>query len=137
MLFSPPFSFFIQVLRRTLQIFFGLGSFAFKLWLDQLQGQLDQNRRLRAVELRNIFTGLGPTFVKIGQGLSTRPDLCPPEFLEELSELQVFTSFITKTNLSSMYIYTIYYTTPLLKQFNGSPPNYVLHLTNHLNYATQ
>ncbi|KAM7517412.1 hypothetical protein LguiA_006995 [Lonicera macranthoides] len=81
---SRPF----KVLRRTLQIFFGLGSFAFKLWLDQLQGQLDQNRRLRAVELRNIFTGLGPTFVKIGQGLSTRPDLCPPEFLEELSELQ-------------------------------------------------
>lgn len=79
-----------QVLRRTLQIFYGVGSFAFKLWVDKLQGQLDQNKRLRAIELRNIFTGLGPTFVKIGQGLSTRPDLCPPEYLEELSELQVF-----------------------------------------------
>jgi aarF domain-containing kinase len=40
------------------------------------------------VELRTILTRLGPTFVKIGQGLSTRPDLCPPEYLEELSELQ-------------------------------------------------
>ncbi|XP_039130425.1 protein ACTIVITY OF BC1 COMPLEX KINASE 3, chloroplastic isoform X2 [Dioscorea cayenensis subsp. rotundata] len=44
--------------------------------------------RMRAVELRGILTRLGPTFVKIGQGLSTRPDICPPEFLEELSELQ-------------------------------------------------
>ncbi|KAK2988147.1 hypothetical protein RJ640_020629 [Escallonia rubra] len=81
---SNPF----KALRRTLQIFVGLGSFGFKLWVDQLQGQLDQNRRLRAIELREVFTGLGPTFVKIGQGLSTRPDLCPPEYLEELSELQ-------------------------------------------------
>ncbi|KAI3816899.1 hypothetical protein L1987_10684 [Smallanthus sonchifolius] len=81
---SRPF----KVLRRTLQILVGLGSFGLKLWVDQLQGQLDQNRRARAIELRETFTRLGPTFVKIGQGLSTRPDLCPPEFLEELSELQ-------------------------------------------------
>lgn len=79
----------IKVLQRSLRILTGIGSFAFTLWLDQLQGQLDQRRRLRAIELRNILTGLGPTFVKIGQGLSTRPDLCPPEYLEELSELQV------------------------------------------------
>nr|GME05800.1 uncharacterized aarF domain-containing protein kinase At1g79600, chloroplastic [Ipomoea batatas]GME05808.1 uncharacterized aarF domain-containing protein kinase At1g79600, chloroplastic [Ipomoea batatas] len=78
----------IKVLSRALEIFTGLGSFALRLWLDQLNGQLDQNRRLRAVELREIFTSLGPTFVKLGQGLSTRPDLCPPEFLEELSKLQ-------------------------------------------------
>lgn len=78
----------VRVLRRTLEIFIGLGLFGFKLWLDQLNGQLNQNRRLRAIQLRNIFTRLGPTFVKIGQGLSTRPDLCPPEYLEELSELQ-------------------------------------------------
>lgn len=82
---SRPF----KVLRRAFRILSGVGSFAFTLWVDQLQGQLDQRRRLRAVELRNILTGLGPTFVKIGQGLSTRPDLCPPEYLEELSELQV------------------------------------------------
>ncbi|XP_076889908.1 protein ACTIVITY OF BC1 COMPLEX KINASE 3, chloroplastic-like [Bidens hawaiensis] len=81
---SRPF----KVLQRTLQILVGLGSFGLKLWIDQLQGQLEQNRRSRAIELRNTFTRLGPTFVKIGQGLSTRPDLCPPEFLEELSELQ-------------------------------------------------
>ncbi|KVI05119.1 Protein kinase, catalytic domain-containing protein [Cynara cardunculus var. scolymus] len=81
---SRPF----KVLRRTFEILVGLGSFGVKLWIDQLQGQLEQNRRSRAIELRETFTRLGPTFVKLGQGLSTRPDLCPPEFLEELSELQ-------------------------------------------------
>uniref|UniRef100_A0A803LXR6 Protein kinase domain-containing protein n=1 Tax=Chenopodium quinoa TaxID=63459 RepID=A0A803LXR6_CHEQI len=78
----------IKVFRRTSDILFGLGSFAFKLLLDNWNGQLNQNKSLRAVQLRKIFTALGPTFVKIGQGLSTRPDLCPPEYLEELSQLQ-------------------------------------------------
>ncbi|KAJ9705965.1 hypothetical protein PVL29_003870 [Vitis rotundifolia] len=77
-----------QVLRRTLEILIGVGSFALKLVLDQSNGQLDQNKRIRAADLRKICTKLGPTFVKIGQGLSTRPDLCPPEYLEELSQLQ-------------------------------------------------
>ncbi|KAL1565681.1 protein ACTIVITY OF BC1 COMPLEX KINASE 3, chloroplastic-like [Salvia divinorum] len=74
----------IKVAQRALEIFAGLGSFAFSLWLDRLRGLLDQNQRRRAVHLRNTFTRLGPTFVKIGQGLSTRPDLCPPLYIEEL-----------------------------------------------------
>ena len=77
------------MVRRTLQILTALGLFGFKLFLDQRNGVLDKNKRVRAVELRGIFTRLGPTFVKLGQGLSTRPDICPPEYLEELSELQV------------------------------------------------
>ncbi|XP_052188986.1 protein ACTIVITY OF BC1 COMPLEX KINASE 3, chloroplastic isoform X2 [Diospyros lotus] len=78
----------IKVLRRTLDIFVGLGSFALSLWLDQLNDQLELKARFRAGQLRKVLTRLGPTFVKIGQGLSTRPDLCPPVYLEELSELQ-------------------------------------------------
>ncbi|CAH9090121.1 unnamed protein product [Cuscuta europaea] len=88
LLFSKYGSRPIKAVSRAFEILLGLCSFAFKLWLDELSGHLNQNRRLRAVELRQIFTSLGPTFVKIGQGLSTRPDLCPPEFLEELSKLQ-------------------------------------------------
>ncbi|KAL0390422.1 UNVERIFIED_CONTAM: protein ACTIVITY OF BC1 COMPLEX kinase, chloroplastic [Sesamum calycinum] len=64
----------IKVVRRALEIFAGLGYFAFNLWLDQVKGELDQNQRQRAVQLRKTLTRLGPTFVKIGQGLSTRPD---------------------------------------------------------------
>ncbi|KMZ55915.1 putative aarF domain-containing protein kinase,chloroplastic [Zostera marina] len=77
-----------KAVARTLEILTGLGSFALKLVIDDKSGQLNQRKRQRAIELREIFTRLGPTFVKIGQGLSTRPDLCPPEYLEELSQLQ-------------------------------------------------
>ncbi len=41
-----------------------------------------------AVRLRLALTELGPTFVKLGQMLSTRPDLLPPVFICELEELQ-------------------------------------------------
>lgn len=38
--------------------------------------------------LRMALTELGPAFVKLGQLLSTRADLLPPSFIEELSRLQ-------------------------------------------------
>jgi predicted unusual protein kinase regulating ubiquinone biosynthesis (AarF/ABC1/UbiB family) len=38
--------------------------------------------------LRNILTDLGPVYVKLGQLLSTRPDLLPPDYIDALSELQ-------------------------------------------------
>ncbi|PZV18153.1 MAG: hypothetical protein DCF20_03575 [Pseudanabaena sp.] len=41
-----------------------------------------------AIESRKLLTGLGPAFIKIGQALSTRPDIVPPVFMDELAELQ-------------------------------------------------
>lgn len=38
--------------------------------------------------LRKILIELGPVYVKLGQLLSTRPDLLPGEYIEELSTLQ-------------------------------------------------
>ena len=38
--------------------------------------------------LRNILVDLGPVYVKLGQLLSTRPDLLNPAYIEELSTLQ-------------------------------------------------
>jgi predicted unusual protein kinase regulating ubiquinone biosynthesis (AarF/ABC1/UbiB family) len=38
--------------------------------------------------LRNILTELGPVYVKLGQLLSTRPDLLPARYIEALSSLQ-------------------------------------------------
>src|SRR5205823_6705296 len=47
-----------------------------------------EGTRVQARRLREAMEELGPTFAKLGQILSTRPDLLPPEFIEELSTLQ-------------------------------------------------
>jgi predicted unusual protein kinase regulating ubiquinone biosynthesis (AarF/ABC1/UbiB family)/nucleotide-binding universal stress UspA family protein len=48
----------------------------------------EDNIRVQARRLREAMEELGPTYAKLGQILSTRPDLLPPEFIEELSTLQ-------------------------------------------------
>lgn len=39
-------------------------------------------------KIRVLFEELGPTFVKMGQILSTRPDLIPKDFIEQFKQLQ-------------------------------------------------
>ncbi len=60
--------------------------------LRELFGRPDEEgavgRRRQAKRLRAALEDLGPTFCKLGQILSTRPDLLPPEFIEELATLQ-------------------------------------------------
>ena len=50
--------------------------------------QLDAGGAAKADELADDLERLGPTFVKLGQLLSTRADLLPPPFLEALARLQ-------------------------------------------------
>jgi predicted unusual protein kinase regulating ubiquinone biosynthesis (AarF/ABC1/UbiB family) len=40
--------------------------------------------------LTSVLTTLGPAFVKIGQAVSSRPDVVPPLYLKELESLQVW-----------------------------------------------
>ncbi|WP_092704362.1 ABC1 kinase family protein [Halovenus aranensis] len=47
-----------------------------------------EQRRKRATKLLDSLITLGPTFIKLGQLLSTRPDILPPEYLSEFSRLQ-------------------------------------------------
>jgi ubiquinone biosynthesis protein len=48
----------------------------------------EQADRTTPERLRLAFEELGPTFVKLGQLLSTRPDLIPESFIEEFTRLQ-------------------------------------------------
>ncbi|WP_435095922.1 ABC1 kinase family protein [Halarchaeum sp. P4] len=48
----------------------------------------DAAHERRARELRATLDDLGPTFVKLGQLLSTRPDVLPPTYTRELAQLQ-------------------------------------------------
>jgi predicted unusual protein kinase regulating ubiquinone biosynthesis (AarF/ABC1/UbiB family) len=57
------------------------------LW-DRVWGQVDKNQARRASQFRETLTQLGPAFIKVGQALSTRPDLVPPIYLDELTRLQ-------------------------------------------------
>jgi predicted unusual protein kinase regulating ubiquinone biosynthesis (AarF/ABC1/UbiB family)/nucleotide-binding universal stress UspA family protein len=56
--------------------------------LDRTHAGDGQSMRAAAVRFRETLDNLGPTFAKLGQILSTRPDLLPPEFVDELSHLQ-------------------------------------------------
>ena len=51
-------------------------------------GGADANGSARGQHLREVLDELGPTFVKFGQLLSTRPDVVPPDIVVELRSLQ-------------------------------------------------
>ena len=48
----------------------------------------DVENRQTAVKLRQAFEELGPTFIKMGQTMSKRPDLVPQPYVIEMSNLQ-------------------------------------------------
>jgi len=95
-----PFVRQARYLGRYRQIAHVFWSYGFGYLLDQLglTALLSLPRRIvrRPIpdrlsgpeRLRLALTALGPTFVKLGQALSTRPDLLPPAWIEELNRLQ-------------------------------------------------
>jgi predicted unusual protein kinase regulating ubiquinone biosynthesis (AarF/ABC1/UbiB family) len=77
-----------QVWGRAIAIFLPMVGFALGIWWDKTLGKLQKNQQQRAVQMRQLLTKLGPAYIKIGQALSTRPDLVPSVYLEELTRLQ-------------------------------------------------
>ncbi len=86
--------------RQILTVFFkyGFGDLVELLKIEQyieIGLQLISSKRRerlekfsRAQRVRLAMEELGPTFIKLGQVLSTRPDLVPVEFVKELAKLQ-------------------------------------------------
>lgn len=77
-----------HVIRRALRITLMFAGFILGLQGDRWRNREEANKYRRAAQLRHILTRLGPTFIKVGQALSTRPDLIRPDFLDELIKLQ-------------------------------------------------
>ncbi|HBE17562.1 MAG TPA: hypothetical protein DEA78_09720 [Cyanobacteria bacterium UBA11159] len=76
-------------LKRQIDVFSAAASLACDLCWDRIMGLDSPNRRnSRAQWLVQKLLDLGPTFIKIGQSLSTRADLIPLEYVQALSQLQ-------------------------------------------------
>jgi predicted unusual protein kinase regulating ubiquinone biosynthesis (AarF/ABC1/UbiB family) len=76
------------VLGRLIAILFPFTHFSLGVWWDGFTGNSIPKQKKRARQLIKILTKLGPAYIKIGQALSTRPDVVPPAYLEELTTLQ-------------------------------------------------
>jgi len=56
---------------------------------DELaKGEEEKTRTSTAERIRLVIQDLGPSFIKLGQIASTRPDLLPPDVITELKKLQ-------------------------------------------------
>ena len=79
----------ISPLVRQLEVFRVATQFLFYLGWDKLAGNNSARRRHRRAKwLVKQLLCLGPTFIKIGQSISTRADLIPLEYVQELQQLQ-------------------------------------------------
>jgi predicted unusual protein kinase regulating ubiquinone biosynthesis (AarF/ABC1/UbiB family) len=85
--------------RRRVDIWRFVLTFIYSMWLNdkkwsyQLEGGYSQEkllarRRKQAKWIRESLLELGPTFIKVGQLFSTRADIFPAEYVEELAKLQ-------------------------------------------------
>ncbi|HAN73360.1 MAG TPA: hypothetical protein DCQ63_03005 [Planktothrix sp. UBA8402] len=73
---------------RIIMVIWYFTGFILGLFWDRWQHQDVEHTPQRAAHLRHVLTDLGPTYIKVGQALSTRPDLIRKDFLEELTKLQ-------------------------------------------------
>jgi predicted unusual protein kinase regulating ubiquinone biosynthesis (AarF/ABC1/UbiB family) len=80
---------------RTIEIFIKLLPSIFALrkdrkkWINQDKTEIDSKQfRKNARKVLDTFISLGPVYIKLGQWLSSRADILPQPYLEELAKLQ-------------------------------------------------
>ncbi|MEM7792888.1 MAG: AarF/ABC1/UbiB kinase family protein [Cyanobacteria bacterium P01_C01_bin.118] len=76
------------VVQRLLTIARTFSGFGLAFGIDVLTRRRSDNQSLRAQHLKTSLVELGPTFIKLGQLLSCRPDLVPPVYAQVLADLQ-------------------------------------------------
>ena len=74
-------------LPRVFQIIWALTGLVVSLLVRGGSKDSEVQRKLARTLLRTL-TNLGPCFIKVGQALSTRPDLIRRDWLDELTKLQ-------------------------------------------------
>ncbi|HVX41197.1 MAG TPA: AarF/UbiB family protein [Gemmatimonadaceae bacterium] len=86
---------YLPRLAATIGLFtrYGLADFAKQQGLEGIAHEPEPGEDFggspeRAIAFRKRLVELGPAYVKLGQVLSTRPDLLPPTYIEELEKLQ-------------------------------------------------
>ena len=77
-----------QILLRIIEIFWTASGYVLGLLWDKVTGRQKVNEQKRAEGLREMLTSLGPAYIKVGQALSTRPDLITPAAMAEMVKLQ-------------------------------------------------
>lgn len=77
-----------KALLRALRVSLSFLLFFLGLKWDEWRYPAEPHQLKRAEQLRRTLIDLGPTFIKVGQALSTRPDLVRKDFLDELVKLQ-------------------------------------------------
>ncbi len=76
----------MKTLRRFFQIAWAIGGHM--VWWGLVSLHLIKPKETPAQRLARVLEGLGTTFVKLGQGLSLRQDMLPPDYVEALQSLQ-------------------------------------------------
>lgn len=78
----------VKTLARGIEVLSKFGVYALSLASDRAFGLEDQNVPLRAAQVRDLLCDLGPTYIKAGQVLASRPDIVRADYMEELTTLQ-------------------------------------------------
>jgi predicted unusual protein kinase regulating ubiquinone biosynthesis (AarF/ABC1/UbiB family) len=81
---------FVDIWAFVLQFLAGrwLQKKRWSYWGGWTEAKQAARRQAQAIWVRETMLDLGPTFIKVGQLFSTRADLFPAEYVEELSKLQ-------------------------------------------------
>eukprot|EP01024_Parvocaulis_polyphysoides_P056097 TRINITY_DN5847_c2_g1_i2.p1 TRINITY_DN5847_c2_g1~~TRINITY_DN5847_c2_g1_i2.p1 ORF type:complete len:630 (-),score=81.06 TRINITY_DN5847_c2_g1_i2:444-2333(-) len=79
-----------KVFGRVVEIVSKIGGYVVTLGTDEVVGVSDTKEIVivRAAQLRQLLTDLGPSFIKAGQVLANRPDIVREDYMNELCTLQ-------------------------------------------------